>query len=115
MKTKQNGLKKKAHPVKLSDGLGSAWQKEKPDYACAFLTRHKWKERFEYDIWMFEWQHGENNDDEKTLYYLAWLDKDGSEWDDIADCNYDEYLIIEILPTMEEVHQAWLKSFHTSA
>ena len=110
-----------ADNVGLSAVLGSAWQKEKPDYACVFLTRHKDKERFEYDIWEFAWTQGEppedrgGDEDETRYYYLAWTDKDGEEWDDIKDCQFDEYLIIEILPTMEEVHQEWVKSFHASA
>ena len=110
-----------APPVKLSDGLGSAWIKEKPPYACVFLTRHKYKERFEYDIWEFAWTQGEppgdreGDEDETRYYYLAWTDKDGEEWDDIKDCDFDEYLIIEILPTMDEVHKEWVNSFHASA
>lgn len=111
----------KADSVRLSAVLGSAWIKEKPDYACVFLTRHKYKERFEYDIWEFAWTQGEppgdreGDEDETRYYYLAWTDKDGEEWDGIKDCDFDEYLIIEILPTMDEVHKEWVNSFHASA
>ena len=108
-------------PSKLSGVLGSAWQKEKPDYACVFLTRHKYKDKHEYDIWEFAWTQGEppedreGDEDETRYYYLAWTDKDGEECDNIKDCQFDEYLIIEILPTMDEVHKEWVNSFHASA
>ena len=95
--------------------------KEKPDYACVFLTRHKYKDKHEYDIWEFAWTQGEppedreGDEDETRYYYLAWTDKDGEECDNIKDCQFDEYLIIEILPTMDEVHKEWVNSFHASA
>ena len=28
------------------------WQKEKPDYACVFLTRHNGN----YELWRFSWE-----------------------------------------------------------
>lgn len=89
------------------------WQKEKPDYACVFFTKHKYKEEFEYNIWRFMWEYTEpleDDDSETRHYYLAWINNEGDEWDDIEECNYDEYLVIEILPTMEEVHRDWIKS-----
>lgn len=87
-----------------------SWQKEKPDYACVFLTRYNG----EYNIWKFVWELGEPpetaEDQESKYYYLAWTDKDGDEWDDIEECTFDEYLILEILPTMEEVHKQWTEA-----
>ena len=80
------------------------WQKEKPDYACTFLTR----EGGHYTIWHFAWEVGEPPEDVEyeeytKYYYLAWLDQDGCEWDDIADCNFDEYLVLQRLKTLEEI------------
>ena len=66
-------------------------QKEKPSKPCVFLTR-AWNDRlqkYNYDIWRFEWVEF---DDKR---YLAWLTEDGEEWDDIKECNFDEYFIIE--------------------
>ena len=40
-------------------------------------------------------------------WYLVWTNQDGDEWDDINECDFDEYLILEILPTMDEVHKKW--------
>ena len=111
----------KADSVRLSAVLGSAWQQGKPDYACVFLTRTKYKEKFEYDVWTFAWEQGEppedrsGDEDETKYYYLAWLDKDGEEYGDINDLVVGEYLVVEILPTMEEAHQEWVRSFHASA
>ena len=67
------------------------WTKEKPDYPCVFMTRAKIEGRFDYSIWRIE----EVNGIEDNTYYLAWLEEDGDEWDDIADMNFDEYFIIE--------------------
>jgi hypothetical protein len=88
------------------------WQKEKPDYACVFLTRHNG----EYSLWQFVWEIGEppenepRTDEESKYYYLAWVTNDGDEWDDIADCNFDEYLVLGKLKTMDEVHKEWIQS-----
>lgn len=84
------------------------WSKEKPDYACIFLTKHN----SEYNLWRFCWQIGEPSEDTKgeaPYWYLAWTDQDGNEWDDISECNFDEYLILEILPTMEEAKKQWME------
>jgi hypothetical protein len=118
---KETGERTTPIPSKLSGVLGSAWHKGKPDYACVFITRHEYNEKFEYDIWEFAWTQGEQpenregDEDETRYYYLAWLDKDGEEYGDINDMAVGEYLVVEILPTIEETHQEWIKSFHTSA
>ncbi|MCK9209243.1 MAG: hypothetical protein M0P61_00265 [Ignavibacteriaceae bacterium] len=86
------------------------WQKEKPNYACVFLTRYNG----EYNLWKFVWEPGEppetEHDEESRYYYLAWTDKDGDTWDDIEECTYDEYLVLEKLPTMEQVHEQYIES-----
>jgi hypothetical protein len=92
------------------------WITQKPDYACAFLTRYKFRDKWEYALYRFEWCQGEPpedrsiEDEETRYYYLAWLDNDGEEWDDIAECKFDEYLVIEVLPTQDEVHKEWIES-----
>ena len=35
---------------------------------------------------------------------------EGNEWDDINDCNFDEYLVLELLPTEEETYKLWIQS-----
>ena len=84
------------------------WTQQKPDYACIFVTKHSG----EYNIWRFCWEIGEPPEDEtdtdETVYwYLAWTNQDGDEWDDIAECDFDEYLILELLPTMDKAHKQW--------
>ncbi len=84
--------------------------KERPNFACIFVTRHdyknKYKDKYYYNLWRLEWIPGDDEDDDNTIYYyLAWLDSDGNEWDDISECNYDEYLVLEKLPTLEELKQ----------
>lgn len=101
--------------IKFTEDSQLKWQKEKPDYACIFLTR----DNGHYNVWEFAWQHGAprnpedaqygNIDGETRYYYLAWLDNDGDEWDAIEDCNFDEYLVLRKLPTMDEVHKAWVE------
>ena len=87
--------------------LQKCWTQQKPDYACIFVTKHSG----EYNIWRFCWEIGEPpedaTDDDTIYWYLAWTNQDGDEWDDIAECDFDEYLILEILPTMDEVHKQW--------
>ncbi len=86
------------------------WQKEKPDYACVFVAKDR---EGDYELFRFEWELSEDSNFEETedgtieniSYCLAWLDKDGYECDDYGECNYDEYLVLEKLPTMEEVHK----------
>jgi hypothetical protein len=107
-------------PVDCEVSLQKCWQKEKPDYACIFVTKHN----SEYNIWRFAWEQGEPTDEdiknlkegeeETRFYYLAWLTQDGDEWDDISECDFDEYLILEKLPTMEEVHKQWVESLRNT-
>lgn len=88
--------------------LQKCWTQQKPDYACIFVTKHS----SEYNIWRFCWEIGEppedaTDTDDTVHWYLAWTNQDGDEWDDIAECDFDEYLILEILPTMDEAHKQW--------
>ena len=67
------------------------WQKERPTKPCVVMTR-VWNKRlgiYDYNIWRFE------KIDCDGGWYLGWLTEDGEEWDDIKDCNFDEYCIIE--------------------
>lgn len=82
------------------------WTKQKPDFACIFLT----KQKDEYNLWRFQWELSEQTNDESIDLYLAWFDNDGGEWDDILDCNFDKYLILEILPTFEQVSKQIIES-----
>lgn len=92
--------------IDLTD-LEKLWQKEKPDYACIFVTRSA----DDYQLWRFEWQVCDPPDDvkpedyDKTWYYLAWTTIEGDEWDDIKECNFDEYLVLDLLPTLEETEE----------
>jgi len=101
--------KETAQGVMSTAGLADFWVKKRPDYACVVLTRHKYKSKYEYNLFRFEWVVGEppddsaDDDENVTYYYLAWLDNDGDEWGDVNECNYDEYLVIEKLPTLEEL------------
>lgn len=83
-------------PVKLK------FVKERPDFACVFVARRG----DDYHIFRFEWCP---TDYEDASYYLAWLDNYGIEYDDITECDYDEYLVLEILPNMSEVHERRLE------
>jgi hypothetical protein len=85
------------------------WQNEKPMYACVFITKFNG----EYNLWKFCWEPGEHDDEDSIPFYLAWTNIDGDTWDDIEECTFDEYLILEILPTMEEVHKQFVKSMLT--
>ena len=49
-------------------------------------------------------------EEETRFYYLSWQTEDGDEWDEISECDFDEYLVLEKLSTMTEVHQQWIKS-----
>lgn len=75
------------------------WQIDKPDYACIFLTRQYGY----YNLWEFSWEISDNDTQEYGDYYLDWTDIDGDEWDDISNCNFDEYLILELLPSIDEI------------
>ena len=87
------------------------WIKQKPDFACVFLTRDKkLKGGYDYDLWRLKWIQGEppeNSKDDENIdyYYLAWFTNDGDEWDDIGECDFEEYLIIEKLPELKELNQ----------
>lgn len=67
------------------------WQKERPNKPCVVMTRvwNKNLEIYDYNIWRFE------KIDCDGGWYLGWLTEDGEEWDDINDCHFDEYCIIE--------------------
>ena len=67
------------------------WQKGRPTKPCVFMTRvwDKGLGIYDYNIWRFE------KVDCDGEWYLGWLTEDGEEWDDINDCNFDEYCIIE--------------------
>lgn len=78
------------------------WTKTKPDFACVFVARRG----DDYGVWQFEWLHSTDGD---LLFYLAWLTDDGDEFDDIEECEFDEYLILKLLPTMDEVRDEIIK------
>lgn len=81
------------------------WTTTKPDYACVFVG----KTGENYSLWRFEWQPGEapenttEDDCDTGYYYLAWIDDDGDEYDDIDECHCEKYLVIDVLPTLEEI------------
>lgn len=81
--------------------------KDKPDFACIFLAKHKG----EYSLYKFCWEIGEASENDMPTFYLAWfeLSNDSSEYDAYDECAFDEYLVLEKLPTMEETHKAWLE------
>lgn len=78
------------------------WTTERPDFACVFVGR----EADEYSLWQLVWNQGEPPEDdldsETKYFYLAWTEIDGMEWDDIAECVFDEYLVLKRLPGFEE-------------
>ena len=100
------------------------WTEQKPDFACIFLTRDKYQDKFEYSLWEFAWEHGEptkaelkalkEGEEETRFYYLSWCDYNGEEQGDISECNFEEYLVLENLPTMDEVHKKWRESMKNS-
>lgn len=83
--------------------------KTKPDFACVFVSKRLCSGYNEYAVWQFAWELGEApedaSDDDTLYFYLAWLDQDGDEWDDIAECDFDAYLVLDTLPTMDAVHE----------
>ena len=86
------------------------WQKGKPDFACVVTTRSTYtsptgRTSTDYDLFLLEWTRC----DEDDAYYLACMDKDGEEWCALEELTVDEYLVIEMLPTMEEVHKQMSK------
>ena len=83
------------------------WIKEKPDFACIFVG----KKNGEYITNSFFWTVGEDKNGEAAAY-LAWLDQFGSEWDDYDECDFDEYLILKILSTEEEMWEEYYKQLN---
>lgn len=77
------------------------WTQTKPDFACVFVSRRD----DDYHVWQFEWLEGEDD----FYFYLGWITDDGEEYDDIADCEFDEYLVLKLLPTMDEVSDEIIK------
>ena len=77
------------------------WTTSRPEFACVFAT----KKHDEYNIWRFCWETDESLTGVEYGYYLAWTTNEGDEWDEIEDCDFEEYLVLEILPTMEETHK----------
>jgi len=82
------------------------WTTLKPDFACVIATRSAWKSKagktsFTYDIFLLEWVRGDGDNE----YYLACMDKDGEEWGALEELTVDGYHVLEILPTLDEVHK----------
>lgn len=96
-------LKEKSNYNEMKEYELLRWTKNKPNYACVFLTR----DNNEYDLWQFIWINSDVKED-VVHYYLGWTDKDGEEWGDYEECNFKEYLVIDLLPTMEETHQKYI-------
>lgn len=90
--------------------LASGWTKERPNFACVFVGRSLGSGRHDFSLWEFGWTLGDPPEDadlsehpDTTYYYLAWTDTDGNEYDDIEECNFDEYLVLAQLPTLAEI------------
>jgi hypothetical protein len=103
----QADLRKIADKLESAESISPDWKKEKPDIACVFACRTKIKDRYDYDLFTFDWERGEApenviEDDTTSYYYLAWLDQDGDELGDKEDLLAEEYLILEVLPTLEQ-------------
>lgn len=85
------------------------WTTKKPDFACIFVSKkqyvHNNKKEYDYRLWMFAWELAEQTDDNRLSLYLTWQEASGGEWDDIDECDFDEYLILELLPTEEETNK----------
>lgn len=84
------------------------WTTEKPDFACVFVARQLGSGNYDYSLWQFSWELGEPPEDGATgddgytqYYYLAWTDNDGDEYDNIDECNFDEYLVLARLPDID--------------
>ena len=69
------------------------WTTTKPDFPCVVVTRTKYKERWNYQLWILEMVAGEDTDTQQ-FYYLGWLDRDGEEQGALGELLADEYLII---------------------
>lgn len=63
------------------------WQETKPSAPCVFVTKYSG----DYYIWRFV----DISTSDGT--YLGWCTETGAEWDDISDCNFDQYLVLEWL------------------
>ena len=70
------------------------WTKEKPDKPCVFITRDKFKDKYEYAVWVI--RKLDSMEDDK--YYLGLLDGNGDEWGSLEDLGAGEYLIIDYEP-----------------
>ena len=72
------------------------WIKAIPDFPCVFLTRDKFHDGLEYNVYVFEWVDNHDNDDSK---YLGWYDGTGKEIDSIQDMHLGdgEIFIVEKL------------------
>ena len=91
------------------------WTTVKPDFACVFVG----KRGDDYSLWQFAWNQGEapddSDDDDTFHYYLAWCTGDGDdEYDDFNECEFEQYLVIAKLPTMDEVHEQVLDRLRQS-
>ena len=64
------------------------WTPLRPEFACVFAT----KKHGEYQIWRFCWETDESIMDDEYNYYLAWTNGDGDEWDEIEDCDFEEWI-----------------------
>lgn len=64
------------------------WNTKKPNKACVFVCRTKYKDVWDYNLFQLEWVDFDGR-------YLAWLDSDGDELDDLTALVADEYLILE--------------------
>lgn len=85
-----------------------AWTKEMPDFACVFVCRTKYRDRWEYNLFILDWEVGETpegGDEDTTYYYLALMDKDGEGWGDKDELSADEFKVIEILPTLDRINE----------
>jgi len=68
--------------MKITKIENPKWQKDRPTEACVFATYGEL-----FTIWQFVWMcDGEGFPN----YYLSWCDRDGDEWDDLAECKFDE-------------------------
>lgn len=53
------------------------WNKIKPNAPCVFVTRYKYKNVWDYQIWLLDWVTDGGSDGS----YLGWFTIDGDEWD----------------------------------
>lgn len=67
------------------------WIKKIPDFPCVLLTRCKYREDWEYSVYVFDWTDNPVNEDEK---YLACFDGQGVGVGDIGDMMFGEVFIV---------------------